>query len=186
MDAGSSPWPRRHRPARAWSRWVVAMAAAMLAHVHTVALDAPPAQPQAQLAACRPRAAARGGRSVLPVCGVLRLAGGAGRGGSGDICGGGVRAEEDAGCGRGDVPRSPTEPPAGRHGSAASSLRLAGGWWGSGAAGGAGQGGAVTGGGGDTEAGVYRTLATTGHTHMSYYGFMCDLRATSPCPPHPD
>lgn len=71
---------------------------------------------------------------------------------------------------------------AGRHDRAASPLRLAGGWWGSGSAAAAGEGSGVAGGGGG-ETGVYRTLATAGHMHMSFYGFMCDLRATSHTPP---
>jgi len=76
-----------------------------------------------------------------------------------------------------------TTPEAGRHARAASPLRLAGGWWGSGSAAAAGEGGVVAGGGGGVENGVYRTLATAGHMHMSFYGFMCDLRATSHTPP---
>ena len=75
-------------------------------------------------------------------------------------------------------------PEAGRHTRAASPLRLAGGWWGSGSAAAAGEGSTgVAGGGGGVETGVYRTLATAGHMHMSFYGFMCDLRATSHTPP---
>lgn len=186
MAGAALPWRRRHRSARARGRWVVALAAAMLAHARTAAPDAPPAQPQAQQAACRSRLTPSQCGRILPAGVVLRLAGGAGHGCGGGICGGGARAEGGAACDRDDEVRClPTEPAARRHGSAASPLRLAGGWWGSGAASGAGEGAEVMGGGGGTEAGVYRTLATTGHTHMSYYGFMCDLRATSLCPAPP-
>jgi len=47
-------------------------------------------------------------------------------------------------------------------------LRLAGGW---------GGGGRAAGTDSDAVIGPTRTLATTGHTHMSFYGFMFDVRA---------
>ena len=60
-------------------------------------------------------------------------------------------------------------------------LRMTGGWWGGGA-----DACGMPGAGANSEAAsaALRTLATTGHTHMSFYGFMFDLRATSlpfPC-----
>ena len=90
-----------------------------------------------------------------------------------------VRTEVSGCSGGGGTPH--TE--AGRHDRAASPLRLAGGWWGSGSTAAAGEGSGVASGGGGVETGVYRTLATAGHMHMSFYGFMCDLRATYHTPP---
>ena len=52
-------------------------------------------------------------------------------------------------------------------------MRLSGGW----DSGGAGVGWGSGGSGAAAEV-PCRSLATTGHTHMSYYGFMFDVRAT--------
>jgi hypothetical protein len=52
-------------------------------------------------------------------------------------------------------------------------MRLSGGWDSGGASVGWGPGGS-----GAAAEVPCRSLATTGHTHMSYYGFMFDVRAT--------